>query len=222
MPVATSSLTVVAVLLGMLSLWAAVFVVRRKSWISDIPGPPSPSWLYGRPLSLRSLRLTKEISGNLVQLLIPESHGDYEFGWQRQYGPVYRVRGCFGVRSSQIHWCRGLNRFVVGRSPSGLRPCVSSIHFERLILQAEPGSDKIAGYHMRHAYCRKSGRHAKYWTALSPLNTVSDDSHRRVRAGLNPAFTSGAVRKFTPIFQRAAEMVRSMSYSTRQPQRSGI
>jgi cytochrome P450 len=45
------------------------------------------------------------------------------------------------------------------------------------------------------------------WTALSPLNTVPDDGHRRIRAGLNPGFTASAVRKFTPIFQRAAETV---------------
>ncbi|KAJ7455728.1 cytochrome P450 [Mycena latifolia] len=48
--------------------------------VATVPGPPSPSWIYG----------------NMIQLVLAENYGDYEFGWQKQYGHVYRVKGCFG------------------------------------------------------------------------------------------------------------------------------
>ncbi|KAJ7635210.1 cytochrome P450 [Roridomyces roridus] len=48
--------------------------------LRSIPGPPSPSWIFG----------------NLLQLLAPYQYGDYEFTWQKLYGPLYRVKGCFG------------------------------------------------------------------------------------------------------------------------------
>ncbi|KAJ7721252.1 cytochrome P450 [Mycena maculata] len=48
--------------------------------VATVPGPPSPSWIYG----------------NMIQLVLAENYGDHEFGWHKQYGPVYRVKGCFG------------------------------------------------------------------------------------------------------------------------------
>ncbi|KAJ7927011.1 cytochrome P450, partial [Mycena leptocephala] len=48
--------------------------------IRHVPGPPSPSWIFG----------------NMRQLLLPSKYGEYEFGWQKLYGPVYRLKGCFG------------------------------------------------------------------------------------------------------------------------------
>ncbi|KAJ7250350.1 cytochrome P450 [Mycena rebaudengoi] len=54
--------------------------LRRKS-IESISGPPSFSWIYG----------------NLPDILFPQNYGDHEFDWQRRYGPVYRIKGCFGA-----------------------------------------------------------------------------------------------------------------------------
>ncbi|KAJ7455721.1 cytochrome P450 [Mycena latifolia] len=48
--------------------------------IAAVRGPPSPSWLYG----------------NMVQLSLAENYGDHEFQWQKQYGPLYRIKGCLG------------------------------------------------------------------------------------------------------------------------------
>ncbi|KAJ7928375.1 cytochrome P450 [Mycena leptocephala] len=48
--------------------------------LRQVPGPPSPSWIFG----------------HMLQLLLPATYGDYEFGWQKLYGPVYRLKGCFG------------------------------------------------------------------------------------------------------------------------------
>ncbi|KAJ6527421.1 cytochrome P450 [Mycena capillaripes] len=59
---------------------ASYLVLHRKSGIENIPGPPSPSWIFG----------------NMLQLLLPPSYGDYEFTWLKLYGPIYRLRECFG------------------------------------------------------------------------------------------------------------------------------
>ncbi|KAJ7447240.1 hypothetical protein FB451DRAFT_782447 [Mycena latifolia] len=60
------------------SLWK---VLRRSpDTFATTPGPSSPSWIYG----------------NMLQLVLAEHYGDHEFKWQKQYGPLYRVKGCFG------------------------------------------------------------------------------------------------------------------------------
>ncbi|KAJ7934335.1 cytochrome P450 [Mycena leptocephala] len=32
----------------------------------------------------------------MLQLVLAPTYGDYEFNWQKLYGPVYRLKGCFG------------------------------------------------------------------------------------------------------------------------------
>ncbi|KAJ6548581.1 cytochrome P450 [Mycena capillaripes] len=59
---------------------AVYFVVRRQSTIWNIRGPTSQSWIFG----------------NMRELVIPPSYGDNEFAWQKLYGAVYRLKGCFG------------------------------------------------------------------------------------------------------------------------------
>ncbi|KAJ7056137.1 cytochrome P450 [Mycena amicta] len=70
-----------------LALLSAVWVVnlmreehRRKQAISKIPGPPSPSWLFG----------------NLLQTEITTKFGELESVWRKAYGAVYRFKGSFG------------------------------------------------------------------------------------------------------------------------------
>ncbi|KAJ7060730.1 cytochrome P450 [Mycena amicta] len=58
----------------------------RTSVISTLAGPPTPSWIFGHSL----------------QLLLSPSYGQYEFEWQRTYGPVYRIQGCFGQERLMI------------------------------------------------------------------------------------------------------------------------
>ncbi|KAJ7122199.1 cytochrome P450 [Mycena epipterygia] len=59
---------------------ATYSVFRRQSGVKNIVGPPSPSWIFG----------------NMLQLLLCPIYGEHEFNWQKWYGPVYRVKGCFG------------------------------------------------------------------------------------------------------------------------------
>ncbi|KAF7364447.1 Cytochrome P450 [Mycena sanguinolenta] len=77
-------------------------VFRRRSTIHNIPGPPSPSWTFGHMLHL---------------FLLPR-YGDLEFKWQKLYGPVYRVKGCFGQ-----------DRLMIS-DPLALHHVLNSNHFE--------------------------------------------------------------------------------------------
>ncbi|KAJ6546674.1 cytochrome P450 [Mycena vulgaris] len=74
---AMSSATVLIAAIVTVALYR---VLHRKSGIENIPGPPSPSWIFG----------------NMLQLLLPPSYGDYEFTWLKLYGPIYRLKECFG------------------------------------------------------------------------------------------------------------------------------
>ncbi|KAJ7264791.1 cytochrome P450 [Mycena rebaudengoi] len=55
-------------------------ISRRRRSIARVPGPNATSWIYG----------------NMLQLYLPATWGEFEFLWQRQYGPLYRIKGCFG------------------------------------------------------------------------------------------------------------------------------
>ncbi|KAJ6455208.1 cytochrome P450 [Mycena sanguinolenta] len=73
-----ASLTVAATVFVLLSV--RTLIGRRRANIRDIPGPESKSWVFG----------------NLADLLLPPSYGQNEFAWTKFFGPVYRVKGCFG------------------------------------------------------------------------------------------------------------------------------
>ncbi|KAJ7480993.1 cytochrome P450 [Mycena latifolia] len=92
------SYTVAAILFTVL---AGYLVLWRKSTIRHIAGPPPPSWIFG----------------NMLQLLLSPEYGDYEFEWLKLYGPVYRLKGCFGQ-----------DRLMVA-DPGGLQYLINSPHF---------------------------------------------------------------------------------------------
>ncbi|KAK7016365.1 cytochrome P450 [Favolaschia claudopus] len=60
--------------------WRQRNSIRGPSNVESIPGPPSPSWIFG----------------NLLQFLLPKQYGDYEYTWSTTYGPVYTVKAYFG------------------------------------------------------------------------------------------------------------------------------
>ncbi|KAF9254656.1 hypothetical protein L218DRAFT_1009432 [Marasmius fiardii PR-910] len=73
------AITVVICIIGM-ALFALLKYVRHDLHVPDIPGPvDGASWLYG----------------DLLELLLPKPYGKLEFKWQEQYGPIYRLKGCF-------------------------------------------------------------------------------------------------------------------------------
>ncbi|KAJ6507020.1 cytochrome P450 [Mycena sanguinolenta] len=66
-----------------LAVAVAVYIAvctRKISFLRAIPGPTSPSWLFG----------------NMLQLWASSPYGKYEFAWLKEYGNVYRLKGCFG------------------------------------------------------------------------------------------------------------------------------
>ncbi|KAJ7815610.1 cytochrome P450 [Mycena leptocephala] len=65
---------------SMIVIATLYYVFRPRSTISSIVGPPHPSWIFG----------------HMLQLMLPLQYGDHEFQWQKTYGPVYRIKGCFG------------------------------------------------------------------------------------------------------------------------------
>ncbi|KAJ6467892.1 cytochrome P450 [Mycena sanguinolenta] len=66
-----------AALLGVFVLFTAL---KRKSSLRTIPGPISPSWIFG----------------HMLELMDSPMYGENESAWQKMYGTVYRVRGCLG------------------------------------------------------------------------------------------------------------------------------
>ena len=87
--------------LCILSLAIFIWTVRRhssRSVVYTIPGPKSPSWIYGTPRYLRLLpgrSLITTHTGHIPQLFL--EYGKHEFQWQDTYGPVYAIKGCFGA-----------------------------------------------------------------------------------------------------------------------------
>ncbi|KAF7358155.1 Cytochrome P450 [Mycena venus] len=77
-----SSLRYAFAFAALIAVFTAHLLSRRRNTIRRIAGPPSPSWIFA--------------SGHMQQLLLPHPYGDYEFQWQKTFGPVYRLKGCFG------------------------------------------------------------------------------------------------------------------------------
>jgi hypothetical protein len=87
---------------GIVLVVATYTLLRRGSTIKYIPGPPSPSWVFGELdlpffFQLSECRTECDVPGNMLQLFLPEEYGDNEFAWLKSFGAVYRLKGCFGV-----------------------------------------------------------------------------------------------------------------------------
>jgi cytochrome P450 len=148
-------------------------------------------------------------AGNLAQLMLSKTYGDSEFEWQKQYGPVYRIKGCFGVRLSQLHGFSTVKTFpfqqdrLVISDPLSLQFILNGSSFKRgptlqNTLLTLFGQDSMIAANGTLGMQERSKYH------LQGL----DENHRRLRAGLASSFAAGAVRKFIPVFARTAEMVR--------------
>ncbi|KAJ7323211.1 cytochrome P450 [Mycena albidolilacea] len=74
------SMSSTAIFVALLAALALSLIIRGHSTLPHITGPPSASWIFG----------------NMIQLLLPPQLGDYEFAWRKLYGPVYKLKACFG------------------------------------------------------------------------------------------------------------------------------
>ncbi|KAJ6455220.1 cytochrome P450 [Mycena sanguinolenta] len=120
---------------GIALIVAIYLIFRRRSTIHDIPGPPSPSWTFATTIP----------SGHMLQLLLPREYGDLEFKWQKLYGPVYRLKGCFGqdrlMVSDQLalHHILNSNHFEHGPS---ITNAVSLLFEEKCVMAAHGETHK--------------------------------------------------------------------------------
>ncbi|KAJ7090700.1 cytochrome P450 [Mycena epipterygia] len=112
-------------------------VLRRRSAVRNILGPPSPSWIFG----------------NMLQLLLAPVYGENEFKWQKLYGPIYRLKGCFGQ-----------DRLMVA-DPLALQYIINTPHFEHSPL-LEHGWDLLFG--MGSVVVVKGEAHRRLRVALNP------------------------------------------------------
>ncbi|KAJ7743662.1 cytochrome P450 [Mycena olivaceomarginata] len=133
-------------------------ILRRSSAIRDIPGPPSPLWIFG----------------HLRQLLLSPVYGEDDFNWLNFYGSVYSLRACFGE-----------DRLMVA-DPLALQYILNSPKFYRAPI-------------LNNMVILLFGD--------SSVITARGNEHRRLRAGLNPGFTTAAMRSYHPVFKKVAEMI---------------
>jgi hypothetical protein len=105
----------------------------RGAAVRKIPGPSSPSWIFGEILTPHSFLDALNDLGNMLELMRPPVYGDYEFEWQKLYGPVYRVKGCLGVSPSNLHCFfisdRSQQDRLMVADPVSLQFIVNSPHF---------------------------------------------------------------------------------------------
>ena len=101
------SLSISHVFLGVVTAFTLapfMYILRkyvRQYSLRKIPGPPSPSWLKGKPNSARAT------CSNLIHFYLPgnymQLHGRDSIAFQdrinKTYGSVYRITGFFGVSS---------------------------------------------------------------------------------------------------------------------------
>ncbi|KAK0480744.1 cytochrome P450 [Armillaria novae-zelandiae] len=127
-------------------------VMKPRRSLRHIPGPPSSSWLFG----------------NMIELLLPHQYGDNEFSWQDTYGPVYRIKGCFGedrlMVSDPCTLKHVLNDTIFARSPQQ-QQIVRMLIGEQSLLYAH-GSD-----HRRMRSVMTPAFSASHVRALPPLFT---------------------------------------------------
>ncbi|KAF8175963.1 cytochrome P450 [Mycena galopus ATCC 62051] len=171
-----SSLRYAFTFAALISVFAAQLMLRRRNTLRRIVGPPSPSWIFG----------------HMQQLLLTGRYGDHEFQWQKMFGPVYRLKGCFGQ-----------DRLMVA-DPLALQTILNSPLFVRtgmldILLRLLFGEESVI--------CTKDGRFRHGDIARPKLNVDVGDKHRRIRAAMNIGFTAAAVRTYKAVFERVAETI---------------
>ncbi|KAF7342337.1 Cytochrome P450 [Mycena venus] len=149
------------VFVGIALILGTYMAFRRRSTIRNIPGPPSPSWIFG----------------NMRQLLLSREYGDYEFQWQRLYGPVYRVKGCFGQ-----------DRLIVA-DPLALQHVLNSPFFEH-----GPTLDNAVSLLFDES-CLMAAK--GIYVVFAEFSVLMRTMH--------VGFTASVVQDYRPVFERVAQ-----------------
>ncbi|KAJ7665634.1 hypothetical protein B0H17DRAFT_1143306 [Mycena rosella] len=103
------------------SIWLLLRRTFTSNTVATIPGPSSRSRIYGTSVSLLQNSGTQtSLVGKMPQLVLPDHYGEYEFQWQKRYGPLYRVKGCFGEDHLVVSDPQALRQLF--NDPSIIRP----------------------------------------------------------------------------------------------------
>ncbi|KAJ7685910.1 cytochrome P450 [Mycena rosella] len=127
------------------------------------------------------------------QLLLSPQYGEHELNWQKSYGPVYRLKGCFGE-----------DRLMVS-DPVALQYLINSPSFAH-----GPVPENVVNL----LFGKKSVLGLK---GSSRPVVYSGEEHRRIRAALNVGFTAVAVRSYQPVFEKAARTIPEQLDKTSAP-----
>ncbi|KAJ7194668.1 cytochrome P450 [Mycena pura] len=127
---------------GFLALLAAgAFFVGsstlKSSPVAKLPGPSAPSWIFG----------------NMLQMVFPRVYGEFEFKWQKTFGPVYRIKGLFGE-----------DRLMVS-DPAALQRIINDRTFVRTPSQWKMGQIVFGE---GSVFCAEGEQHRRLRAALSP------------------------------------------------------
>ncbi|KAJ7212656.1 cytochrome P450 [Mycena pura] len=146
-----AGLTACAMIVSFIGRW--IVLRQLPNIVATIPGPPSPSWIYGT-YSKDRIDDTNYAGrlGNMLQLVLAENYGEHEFQWLKRYGPLYRVRGCFGE-----------NRLVVS-DPHALRHILNNPSITH-----PPSQSKIAHlvFGKESVFCAEGEKHRRLRAAMS-------------------------------------------------------
>ncbi|KAJ7084746.1 cytochrome P450 [Mycena crocata] len=149
-----------AVLLGLAAFLVLASPSRLRTSVGKVPGPPSPSWIYG----------------NMLQLVFPRIYGEWEFDWQKTYGPLYKIKGLFGE-----------DRLMIS-DPVALQHIINNRSFLRAPAQLQMG--KLV-FGEGSVYCAEGDEHRRLRAALSP--------------GFSPAVVRSFLPIFLEVAQRIVQ-----------------
>ncbi|KAJ6482498.1 cytochrome P450 [Mycena sanguinolenta] len=136
---------------------------RRVSFLRAIPGPPSPSWLFG----------------NMLQLWASSPYGKYEFAWLKEYGNVYRLKGCFGRDCLMVSDPRALQHVLNNVDTFRVSPLL-----ETLVLAIEGPRGVLAVRGEEHRRLRTSLNVAFTVSAVKQYQELFENVARKMSSNL--------------------------------------
>lgn len=196
-------------------LFALVSYLRRK--VRKVRGPPRPSFLLGanHVRYTYTLFVLTCIPGHEWIIRQQDTVGDLKMIWYRQYGTVYRIGGCFGVRfflSRHDFQFPEVFSHPTARCVGDQRSEGLATYFPQIGISFSKGKGhrQNSRRHIRTG-ARYSRRYVSFSVvALSKESTacLKGTDHQRQRKILNGSFSASQLRQFLSIFQTSASLVR--------------
>ncbi|KAK7039113.1 hypothetical protein VNI00_010298 [Paramarasmius palmivorus] len=149
---------------------AVVYFANVRRRLDELRGPQGDGYLLGV-----EYRLTLE-----------EQIGDLTFQWAEEFGPTYKIPGCFG------------ETILVTADPRAIHHVL-----QERVLNYPPTKD-------RRRFLEKFFGRGIVWA-------VAED-HKRHRRVLSPAFSTGHIQGFIPLFRRHVSHLADMLYAEVQKQ----